>query len=382
MNNIQTCSRCIYDSTTPSISFNQDGVCNYCEMSDQIAEEYGTGQDKGMKKFNSILKEIKHDGRKKKYDCVIGVSGGTDSSYMLHMIKNEWGLRPLAVHYDNTWNSAIATQNIAIMLEELDIDLYTHVVDNSEADSIFRSFFFAGVPELDASTDLALAEVLYRAADHVGVKYVIEGHSFMTEGVGPLGDFYFDGRYISSINRKFGNKRIKTYPLMTFFQFMKWVLVKKIKKIRPFWYLEYSKEEARKILEENYAWRYYGGHHCENRLSAFLHSVWLPQKINRDLRTLSLGARARAKLMSREEALLEIEKPIEYEVGLVDYFKKRLKITDKEYETHMTSKPNSFKDFPTYKKLFEHLRPMFYFLYLANLVPKSFYIKYTSKSDV
>ena len=141
----------------------------------------------------------------KKYDCVIGVSGGTDSSFMLHKVK-EWGLRPLAVHYDNTWNSAIASQNIAIMLSKLDMDLYTHVVDNSEADSILKHFY-ASVPELDASTDLALAEVLYRAADSVGVKYVIEGHSFMTEGVAALGDVYFDGRYINSINKIYGTKK-------------------------------------------------------------------------------------------------------------------------------------------------------------------------------
>jgi|TARA_Y100001970_G_scaffold282575_1_gene395675 hypothetical protein len=350
-------------------------------MIEQLVDEYGTGSEKGKKIFESILEEIKSHGKNKEYDCVIGVSGGTDSSYMLHKIK-EWGLRPLAVHYDNTWNSAIATQNIKIMLDELDIDLYTHVVDNDEADSIFRAFFRAGVPELDASTDLALAEVLYRAADKYGVKYIIEGHSFMTEGVGPLGDFYFDGRYINSINKKFGNKKIKTYPLMTFYQFMKWVLVKKIKKIRPLWYLDYSKEEARRILEENYEWKYYGGHHCENRLSAFLHSVWLPTKVNRDLRSLTLGARVRSKSMSRDNALKKIKEPIDFEPGLVEYFKKRLKISDEEYEEVIKSPSKSFRDYPTYKRLFERLRPMFYVLYKSNLVPKSFYIKYTSKDEV
>ncbi len=381
MSNLKICSRCIYDETTPSIIFDKNGICNYCLMIDQLLDEYGTGQEKGKKIFDSILDEIKYKGKGKEYDCVIGVSGGTDSSYMLHMIK-EWGLRPLAVHYDNTWNSAIATQNIKIMLDELNIDLYTHVVANDEADSIFRAFFRAGVPELDASTDLALAEVLYRAADKYGVKYIIEGHSFVTEGVGPLGDFYFDGRYIDSINKKFGNKKIKTYPLMSFYQFMKWVLVKRIKKIRPLWYIDYSKEEAIKILEANYAWRYYGGHHCENRLSAFLHSVWLPQKIRRDLRSLTLGARARSKKISRDDALVELNKPIEYEVGLVEYFKKRLNISDTEYTNIMSLPPKSFKDFPNYKRLFEKLRPMFYMLYKSNLVPKSFYIKYTSKDDI
>ena len=140
MSNLKICTNCIYDETTPSINFDDNGVCNYCLMIEQLVDEYGTGSEKGKKIFESILEEIKSHGKNKEYDCVIGVSGGTDSSYMLHKIK-EWGLRPLAVHYDNTWNSAIATQNIKIMLDELDIDLYTHVVDNDEADSIFRAFF-------------------------------------------------------------------------------------------------------------------------------------------------------------------------------------------------------------------------------------------------
>ncbi|RPG49568.1 MAG: N-acetyl sugar amidotransferase [Gammaproteobacteria bacterium TMED104] len=381
MKNIQICTKCIYDETTPSIEFNESGICNYCLMIDQLSDEYGTGRKKGKKIFESIITKIKSDGRNKEYDCVIGVSGGTDSSYMLHMIK-EWGLRPLAVHYDNTWNTSIATQNIKVMLDRLGIDLYTHVVDNSEADSIFKAFFYASVPELDAATDLALAEVLYRAANHVGVKYIIEGHSFKTEGVAALGDVYFDGKYISSINKKFGTKKIKTYPLMTFMRFMKWVLVKRIKKIRPLWYLDYSKESARKILEQEYGWKYYGGHHLENRLTAFVHTNYLPQKFGRDLRDLTLSAKARSGIISREAALKEYRQSISYEPGLVDYFKKRLEITDNEYKRVMSMKTKTFRDYPSYKKLFETLRPLFYLLYKSNLVPKSFYIKYTSKNEI
>ena len=139
--NLQICMRCIYDDRMPSISFDQNGICNYCYQIDYLKEQYGTGTEKGHKLFESILKEIKKVGRGKVYDCIVGVSGGTDSSYLLYMAKEVWGLRPLAVHYDNTWNSAIATMNIQKVLAGLDIDLYTHVVDNKEADDIFRSFF-------------------------------------------------------------------------------------------------------------------------------------------------------------------------------------------------------------------------------------------------
>ena len=159
--NSKICSKCIYDETVPAITFDEKGICNYCHKIDELKEDYQTGKIGGEKIINSIVDSIKSDGKGKKYDCIIGVSGGTDSSYMVHWAIQQ-GLRPLAVHYDNTWNSAIATENIRKILGALDVDLYTHVIDNKEADDIFRSFFMAGVPELDASTDLALAETMYR----------------------------------------------------------------------------------------------------------------------------------------------------------------------------------------------------------------------------
>ena len=137
---MQICSKCIYDERVSSIDFDEDGVCNYCKQIESLSAEYGTGEAKGEAELLRIFDKIKKSGKGKKYDCAIGVSGGTDSSYMLYLAKKH-GLRPLAVHYDNTWNTSIATQNIRKVLSALDIDLYTHVVDNKEADDIFRSFF-------------------------------------------------------------------------------------------------------------------------------------------------------------------------------------------------------------------------------------------------
>ncbi|WP_413570726.1 N-acetyl sugar amidotransferase [Bdellovibrio sp. HCB117] len=381
MNEIQICSRCIYDSRVPLIHFNEQGVCNYCLQTDQLAKDYGILDGSGEAKLQEILRQIKRDGKGRQYDCVVGVSGGVDSSFMLHKAI-EWGLRPLAVHYDNTWNSAIATENIKKMLGPLNVDLYTYVVDNKEVDDIFSAFFRSGVPELDASTDLALAEVLYRAADKYKVKYILEGHSFMTEGIAPLGSFYFDGKYIKSIHKKFGKMRLKTYPLMDFISFMKWVLVKRIKKIRPYWYINYSKEDARAFLENKYGWQYYGGHHLENRLVAFNHSYYLPKKFGVDLRNLSLAAAARTGKISRAEALRLYAEPPHLEEGLVEYFKNRLHINEDEFNSIMSGEKKTFKDYPTYKPLFELLRPLFYVLAKANLVPMSFYIKYTSKTGM
>ncbi len=372
---VKICSRCIYDERVSAISFDEQGVCNYCRQVESLAQQYGTGNSDGIAKFNTIINEIKAAGKGKKYDCVVGVSGGTDSSYMVYLAIN-WGLRPLAVHYDNTWNSSIATQNIRKVLTALNVDLYTHVINNKEADDIFRSFFFANVAEIEASTDLALAETMYRAAYKFGVKYVLEGHSFITEGITPVGRNYFDGKYIQAIHKQFGRLPMKSYPLMTFARFLWWSSVARIKKIRPFWYLEYSKEGARAFLEKEFGWKYYGGHHLENRMTAFYHGVYLPQKFKTDLRNNTLSALVRNGKKSREEAWAEYNTPPTVEVELVEYVKKRLELSDAEYLRIMNQPPKSWHDYPTYKKRFELLRPLFAVLAKANLVPMSFFLKY------
>jgi len=373
---IKICSKCIYDDRTPSIFYDVDGVCNYCHMVDELIEEYGTGTARGEAHIQQVIQEIKLAGKGKPYDCAVGVSGGTDSSYMLWWaIEN--GLRPLAVHYDNTWNTSIATENIRKVTSKLKVDLYTHVIDNKESDDIFKSFFLAGVPEIEAATDLALAETMYRAAQKYKIKYILEGHSFVAEGISPLGKNYFDGRYIKTIHNSYGKLPMKTYPLMTFTQFMKWTLFYRIKKIRPLWYIAYSKEDAKAFLEKEFGWQYYGGHHLENRMTSFFHGIYCPQKFNIDYRNNSLSASVRAMKMNREDALHEyFEEPPYIETELLSYFKKRLDLTDEEYDRIMGSPPRYWYEFPTYKKIFEILRPLFYILMKSDLVPRSFYMKY------
>lgn len=369
------CSRCIYDSNVPNISFNKEGVCNYCHQVDSLVEQYSTGKPEGERALAEIIEQIKKAGKGKKYDCVIGVSGGTDSSYLL-LKSIEWGLRPLAVHYDNTWNSAIATENIRKVTAKLNIDLKTYVIDNKESDDIFRSFFLASVPEFDASTDIAFVQVIRSVAAEYGIKYIFEGHSFIAEGVSPQGKNYFDGKYIESIHKKYGKLKMKTYPNMTFFQFIKWAVFYRQKFIRPLWYIDYSKPEARKLLIENTGWTYYGGHHLENRATSFAHTVYHPQKFKIDNRNWSLAAEVRAGILNREEAIKTYYSPIEVDPDLVAYVKKRLNLTDNEYNTVMNGENRSFRDFKTYKKRFERWRPIFKILADKNLVPRSFYIKY------
>lgn len=371
------CTRCIFDSTVPNISFDEVGVCNYCHQIDGLNQEYPTGAE-GKLRLEQMVADMKRDGVGKKYDAIIGVSGGCDSSYLVHEMHAA-GLRLLAVHFDNTWNSTIATENIHNLLEKLNIDLFTIVVDNKEYDDIYRSFLQAGVKDIEAPTDIGLATTLYKAAEKFGVKYMIEGHSFRTEGVAPLGWVYMDGKYIQSIQKKFGSYKIKTFPNLWLKDFLRWMIFGRIKKVRPIYYMDYDKEAAKKLLAEKYDWQWYGGHHLENRFTAFYHSYFLPRRWNIDFRIAGYSAYCRNGWMSREEALSLMNEPPHIESDLVDFVKKRLGYTDAEFEALMNLPKKTYHDYKTYKRTFERMRPFFWLMYKLELVPKSFYMKFTVK---
>jgi N-acetyl sugar amidotransferase len=374
----QICTRCIYDQSVPNIHFDADGVCNYCHQIDALEREYPTGAE-GLARIEKMVDEIKAAGRGKKYDAVIGVSGGCDSSYLVHQMREVYGLRLLAAHFDNTWNSTIATENIHNVLEKLGVDLFTIVVDNKEYDDIYRSFFKAGVKDLETPTDIGLATTLYKAAEKFGVKYMIEGHSFRTEGVAPLGWIYMDGKYIDSVHRQFGSVPMRTFPNLWLRDQLRWMLFGRIKKVRPLYYMDYDKEAAKRLLTEKYGWQWYGGHHLENRFTAFYHSHFLPTRWGIDFRIAGYSAYCRNGWMTRDEALRLMQEPPHIEEDLVEFAKKRLKFSDEEFARLMTLPKKTYRDYKTYKETFERLRPFFWLMYKLELVPKSFYIKYTAK---
>jgi N-acetyl sugar amidotransferase len=377
---MQICTRCIYDDTVPSITFDAvDGVCSYCRQIEGLEGEYPTGAD-GQASLNKMVEEIRASGRGKKYDAVIGVSGGCDSSFLVHEMKEKYGLRLLAAHFDNTWNSTIATENIHNILEKLNVDLFTIVVDNKEYDDLYRSFFEAGVKDLETPTDIGLATTLYKAAEKFGIKYMIEGHSFRTEGVAPLGWIYMDGKYIQSVHNQFGKVPMKTFPNLWLRDQLRWMLTSRIKKVRPLYYMDYDKEAAKKLLAEKYGWQWYGGHHLENRFTAFYHSYFLPTRWEIDFRIAGYSAYCRNGWMTREEALHLMQQPPHIEDDLVEFTKKRLGYSNSEFERVMNLPKKTYKDFVTYKKTFERMRPFFWAMYKADLIPKSFYMKYTAKT--
>ncbi len=377
---MQTCNRCIYNSTIPKISFNSDGVCNYCEQYDSMNSQYPTGLE-GKKIIEDYVTQMKKDGVGKPYDVVIGVSGGCDSSYMLHLAKNVYGLRVLAAHFDNTYNSKIAVENIKTVLDKLNIDLYTYVVENKEFEKIQKSLLLASVPEFEAATDLSLATTHYMACAKYGIKHIWEGHSFRTEGVSPPGWFYMDAKYIKSIHSKFGDGIIKSTPLLWLRKWIKWMVVDKIKKFRPLYYLDYNKEAVKKFLIKEYNWQWYGGHHMENRTSYFINNYYLPVKFNIDLRWCEYSALVRSGLMNRDEALQKIKEPKPFEFELLEEIKTRLNLSDSDWEKIMIAPNKHYTDYPTYKKTFERLRPFFFILLKSGYVTRSFYDKFCVMKD-
>lgn len=373
----QMCTRCLYDEDLPLITFDKNGVCNYCHQHDQMEAEYPIGPA-GEQKLHEIADQIRKEGRGKDYDVIIGVSGGCDSSYMVHLAKEVLGLRPLAVHFDNTWDSTVAVENIHSVLKTLNVDLWTYVVDNEEYDDIYRSFLRAGLPDIEAQTDIGLASVLNMACEKFKVRYIFEGHAFRTEGISPLGWLYMDGKYIQSVHKQFGTRPLKTYPNMLMWDFIRWTAIRQIKKIRPLYYIDYQKKEAMNLLTNDLGWEWYGGHHLENRFTAFYHSYFLPQRFQIDGRLLGYAAMVRSGQITQEQGLELIKEPQKFDPELIEMVKKRLGFSDDEFERLMNLPKRNYREFKTYKKTFERMRAFWYLMYKLDRVPKSFYMKFTA----
>ena len=378
---LRRCKRCLYGEDIPSIKFDERGVCNYCAMHDKLAAEYQTGSPAAERRFAEIVSKIRQEGKGKPYDLVVGVSGGADSSYLIHLAKERW-LRPLAVHFDNTWNSSIAVENIHNVLKKHDVELNTYVVDNEEYDEIYRAFLRSGTIDLEIPTDLGLATVLNRVAEEVGTRFIFEGHSFQSEGLFPIGWLYMDARYLESVVKRHGNVKLDTYPSLWLKDQLRWMLMRRITKVRPLWYLKYDKPAVKEMLQRDYGWKWYGGHHLENRMASFFHTYFAPRRWAIDARIVGRSAHVRSGLIGREEAAKEIEPPPDCSMDQVFMLMKRWGFDQTQFEDLMTLPFHTYREYDNYKPIFEKYRPFFYLLAKAELIPMSFYVKYTSKDNI
>jgi len=352
----QTCSRGVWDESVPNITFDETGISNYAHLYDKLVEAYPRGA-KGQSDWETIVQKIKFRGKGKRYDCIIGVSGGTDSSYLLHIAK-ELGLRPLAVNLDNGWNSDIAVKNIKKMTTALDIDLETYVVDYEEIKDLIKCYMRAGLPWIDIPTDLAIKSILYKLASREGIKYILRGNDFRSEGSQPTEWTYGDNRQLSSIHRKFGKVKLRTFPNISIVNLVYYGFVKGIKSTFPFYYLDYNKNDAQKLLISKYGWEYYGGHHYENIFTRFVMCYWLYEKFGIDKRKITLSAQVLSREIDRKIAIETIsEKP--YNSGDVDsmtsYVAKKLDLSPNEFDQLFHNANHTFRDYPSYSFVFTHL---------------------------
>lgn len=365
--NYQQCTCCVMDTSDPQINFNDKGECNLCVefKSKRILHNYNGS--KSDAELSELINTMKQSGKGKKYDCIIGLSGGIDSSYV-GWIAREHGLRVLAVHMDNGWNSEEAVLNIRNVASKLGIDYESYVLDWNEFKDIQLAFLKASVPEAETPTDIAIPAAMHKVAAKYGVKYIISGGNFATEGILPKSWHYNakDLRYFKSIISRFGTKRIKSFPTFGFLKEFYYKIFKGIKIIYILNYVPYDKDKTIDFLKEKLDWRDYGGKHYESKYTGFIQSYYLFKKFNIDYRRATLSTQICTNAITRGEAL-NILKTVPYKDETVTkekaYIAKKLDISIDELEQIIDLPAKWYWDYPndekrlsfiynTYRKLF------------------------------
>lgn len=309
-NEYKRCSCCVMDTTDPDITFDENGVCNRCREYEQRIEKwwnYGHGHES---KLQQQIVEIKRSGEGKPYDCILGLSGGLDSSYLLHLAVKEWGLRPFVFHVDAGWNLPVAESNIRKICDKLGVVLHIERMDWEEMKQMQLAFFKTGHAGLDAPQDHAFIAQVDKFSQKLGVKYILNGYNISTEivanpaswneGAGPTGD----GLYIRDVLRKHGNFKTKQYTYTSGFRHKFWLpYVKGVKTLTLLNYVPITKQGMIETLAREYGYEAYSQKHFEDLLTKFIEGWWLPTRFGYDIRKAQLSSLVITKQMSREEAL-------------------------------------------------------------------------------
>ena len=353
----QICTRCVMDTSDKEITFNKKGECNHCTGYDKKMKSIPKDLVLKRKELERIVSKVKKAGEGKEYDCISGVSGGVDSTYLTYMLK-QLGLRVLVVHLDNGWNSELAVKNIENIVRKLDFDLYTNVLDWQEFRSLQVAYLRASVLDLEALSDHAIFATLYKTANQHNIKYIITGGNLVTEGILPMSWRYdrklTDAVNIKSIYKQFANKKLKNFPFTSIQKLAYYMKVKKIKMIDLLNFLPYEKDEAKKTITEKLDWKDYGGKHYESIITRFYQGYILPNKFGIDKRRAHLATLVASNQMSRKDALEVLKTPILKEEVLrqdIEYVPKKLGLSAKEFEVIMQLPPKQHEDYPTDLKL-------------------------------
>lgn len=355
----QICSNCVMDTTDPDITFDEKGRCDFCtSYENDILPNWQPNKD-NTKELLKIADKIKAKRKGKKYDCIIGLSGGVDSSYLTYIAKEIMGLNPLIYCVDTGWNLAVATENIEKIVKKLNLDMYTEVVDWNAMRDLQLSFFKAQVPYQDTPQDHVIFAGLYNYAIKNNIKYILTGFNYSTECVKPPYEWTYinDMKFIKDVHKRYGQESIKTLPLCgmiknrVYYRF-----IKGMKVIHPLNYISFDKKEIQKKLENEFGWQSYKNKHYENVFTRFFEGYYLPYKFGYDKRKCYLSSLILTNQISRQDALLELnDQP--YDKNMVDedikYIAKKLEITVEEFENIINGPNKTFRD---YKNSFSGLK--------------------------
>lgn len=365
------CTNCILDNKDdPGIVFDANGRCNYCAnyIDTYVKNSFTETQKKQV--LDSFVSKIKLAGKGKKYDSIMGLSGGVDSSY-LALVAKQLGLNPLVVHFDNGWNSELAVQNIEGILKKTGFDLFTYVVDWNEFKDLQMAYIKAGVLDWEIPTDHGFFACLYDQAYKHGIRYILTGHNHQTEAIMPKTMRWskMDVANIKDIHAKYGKIKLKTFPLLGFFKFSWYMFIRKLERVNVLEYVHYSKEEAKEIIKKEFGWRDYGGKHYESIFTRFYQGYVLKEKFGFDKRKAHLSNLILSGQLSREAALAEAAQP-PYDEKLLkedfDYVAKKFNLSAEEFRTLLSQPNRSHLDYKSYetglyvnhKKFMKALKPV------------------------
>ena len=373
----QICNNCIMDTSDPNITFDSKGVCERCnQFYNEILPSWPKGEC-AQKELNKIVDEIKKDGKSKEYDSILGLSGGFDSSYMLHFAVKDLGLRPLVFHVDAGWNTPFATENIKKMVNNLKIDLKVEVIDWEEMKDFQLAFFKSGVPHLDIPQDHAFVATLYNYAEKHGIKYILNGGNISTEViVNPSAWGYWgtDLVHLNDIIDRFCKAPLKKYPFSHVLRHKVYLrYVKKIQVLKLLNYIPYIKEDAEKLLKRKYNWTPYPQKHFESIMTKFLEGYWLPNRFGYDIRIAQFSSLILTNQMTREEALEKLSFPaLSKEEGeeLFAKIARMLEISSDELMGYFTIPLKTYKDYKNRENMFNFGAKIMYMLKLDKLIRK------------
>lgn len=354
------CTRCIMDTSDPEITFDAEGWCNHCTEALERMKTQLLPPPERERALAALVGKIKKEGQGKEYDCIIGVSGGVDSTTVAYTVK-KLGLRPLAVHFDNGWNSELAVDNIKRTVEKLEIELYTYVVDWEEFRDLQLCFLRASVANCETPTDHGITAILFRMAADVGTRFILSGSNLATEAIMPYawGHYNQDLKHIKALHKRFGARPLETMPLISLFDYFRYVFLRGIRQIPFLNYIDYRKDAAKEMLAREIGWRDYGGKHYEAVWTRFFQGYYLPAKFGYDKRRAHLSTMICSGQIYRQEALEEMEKPL-YPPDLLredmQFVMKKFGLGQDQFDSIVKAPLRVATDFPSHYFLFHTLR--------------------------